>query len=50
MNEPPATRPCPGAILQPSTRPDCECGVLYIEVSAACHGGLGTIGSRRCWS
>ena len=45
MNEPRGHAAMSGAILQPSTRPDCDFGVLYIEVSGylpMC--GHGTIG------
>jgi proline racemase len=45
MNEPRGHPAMSGAILQPSTRPDCDWGVLYIEVSGClpmC--GHGTIG------
>jgi len=45
MNEPRGHSAMSGAILQPSTRPDCDFGVLYIEVSGClpmC--GHGTIG------
>ncbi|WP_353647759.1 proline racemase family protein [Nakamurella sp. A5-74] len=45
MNEPRGHAAMSGAILQPSTRPDCDWGVLYIEVSGClpmC--GHGTIG------
>jgi proline racemase len=45
MNEPRGHSAMSGAILQPSTRPDCEWGVVYIEVSGClpmC--GHGTIG------
>jgi proline racemase len=45
MNEPRGHAAMSGAILQPSTRPDCDYGVLYIEVSGylpMC--GHGTIG------
>ena len=45
VNEPRGHGAMSGAILQPSTRPDCEWGVIYIEVSGClpmC--GHGTIG------
>ncbi|RRR96849.1 proline racemase family protein [Glycomyces terrestris] len=45
MNEPRGHAAMSGAILQPSTRPDCDWGVVYIEVSGClpmC--GHGTIG------
>ncbi|MEJ7649985.1 MAG: proline racemase family protein [Nakamurella sp.] len=45
MNEPRGHAAMSGAILQPPTRPDCDWGVLYIEVSGClpmC--GHGTIG------
>jgi proline racemase len=45
MNEPRGHSAMSGAILQPSTRPDCQWGVVYIEVSGClpmC--GHGTIG------
>ena len=45
MNEPRGHAAMSGAILQPPTRPDADCGVLYIEVSGClpmC--GHGTIG------
>src|SRR5690348_8337075 len=45
MNEPRGHSAMSGAILQPPTRPDCDYGVLYIEVSGylpMC--GHGTIG------
>jgi proline racemase len=45
MNEPRGHSAMSGAILQPATRPDCDYGVLYIEVSGLlpmC--GHGTIG------
>ena len=45
MNEPRGHAAMSGAILQPPTRPDCDWGVLYIEVSGylpMC--GHGTIG------
>ncbi|MEI7744642.1 MAG: proline racemase family protein, partial [Chloroflexota bacterium] len=45
MNEPRGHASMSGAILQPPTRPDCDYGVLYIEVSGClpmC--GHGTIG------
>ena len=45
MNEPRGHSAMSGAILQPPTRPDCDWGVLYIEVSGylpMC--GHGTIG------
>lgn len=45
MNEPRGHSAMSGAILQPPTRPDADCGVLYIEVSGClpmC--GHGTIG------
>ena len=32
MNEPRGHSAMSGAILQPSTRPDCDWGVVYIEV------------------
>ena len=45
MNEPRGHSAMSGAILQPSTRPDCDFGVLYIEVSGCLplcgHGTLG---------
>ena len=45
MNEPRGHAAMSGAILQPPTRPDCDWGVVYIEVSGylpMC--GHGTIG------
>ncbi|MFI5971992.1 proline racemase family protein [Streptomyces sp. NPDC051452] len=45
MNEPRGHRAMSGAILQPPSRPDCDWGVIYIEVSGylpMC--GHGTIG------
>ncbi|MGW0763004.1 proline racemase family protein, partial [Streptomyces sp. NPDC002814] len=45
MNEPRGHSAMSGAILQPPTRPDCDWGVVYIEVSGylpMC--GHGTIG------
>ncbi|SDD37592.1 proline racemase family protein [Glycomyces harbinensis] len=45
MNEPRGHAAMSGALLQPSTRPDCDWGVVYIEVSGClpmC--GHGTIG------
>src|SRR3954464_7515391 len=45
MNEPRGHSAMSGAVLQPPTRPDCDFGVLYIEVSGClpmC--GHGTIG------
>jgi proline racemase len=33
MNEPRGHSAMSGAILQPPTRPDCDWGVIYIEVS-----------------
>ena len=45
MNEPRGHAAMSGAVLQPPTRPDCDWGVVYIEVSGClpmC--GHGTIG------
>src|SRR5690349_24599242 len=45
MTEPRGHPAMSGAILQPSTRPDADCGVLYIEVSGCLpmcgHGTMG---------
>ncbi len=45
MNEPRGHAAMSGAILQPPTRPDCDFGVLYIEVSGCLpmcgHGTMG---------
>ena len=45
MNEPRGHAAMSGAILQPATRPDCDFGVLYIEVSGCLpmcgHGTMG---------
>src|SRR6478736_1691310 len=45
MNEPRGHSAMSGAILQPPTRPDCDWGVLYIEVSGCLpmcgHGTMG---------
>ncbi|XAS76103.1 proline racemase family protein [Dermatophilaceae bacterium Sec6.4] len=45
MNEPRGHSSMSGAILQPSTRPDCDTGVIYIEASGCLpmcgHGTMG---------
>lgn len=47
MNEPRGHSAMSGAILQPSTRPDCDWGVVYIEVSGCLpmcgHGTMGVV-------
>ena len=47
MNEPRGHPAMSGAILQPSTRPDCDMGIVYIEVSGCLpmcgHGTIGAV-------
>ena len=47
MNEPRGHSAMSGAIVQPSTRPDCDWGVVYIEVSGCLpmcgHGTIGLV-------
>ncbi len=55
MNEPRGHSAMSGAILQPPSRPDCDWGVIYIEVSGylrcavTARSGSPPYWSRRAW-